>query len=99
MAAATACEYSIREEEGKDKWNQTKELREEVMVIGINEKKVDSKKNQPIIFTEDDRELLLNLDKRLRKLEFAFTPQGLAKGIESVFRQKTEQAPEMQESP
>ncbi len=30
-AAATACEYSIREEEGKDKWNQTKELREEVM--------------------------------------------------------------------
>ncbi len=29
-AAATACEYSIREEEGKDKWNQTKELREEV---------------------------------------------------------------------
>ena len=98
MAAATACEYSIREE-GKGKWNQTEEHREKVMVIGINEKKVDSKKNQPIIFTEDDRELLLNLDKRLRKLEFAFTPQGLAKGIEFVFRQKTEQAPEMQESP
>lgn len=64
-----------------------------------HEIKVDSKKNQPIIFTEADRELLLNLDKRLRKLEFAFTPQGLAKGIESVFRQKTEQVPEMQESP
>lgn len=67
--------------------------------MGVNEKKVDSKKNQPAIFTEADRELLLNLDKRLCKLEFAFTPQGLAKGLESVFRQKTEQAPEIQESP
>lgn len=65
----------------------------------LNEKKVDSKKNQPAIFTEADKELLLNLDKRLHKLEFAFTPQGLAKGLESVFRQKTEQAPEIQESP
>lgn len=57
------------------------------------------KKGQSVTLTEANKELLLDLEKRLCKLEFAFTPQGLAKGIESVFRQKTEQAPEIQEAP
>lgn len=61
--------------------------------MGINKKRVDSQKNQPVVFTEDDKKLLLDLDRRIHKLEFAFTPQGLAEGIESVFRRQTERSP------
>lgn len=43
--------------------------------------------------------LILNLDKRLRKLEFAFTPQGLAKGLESVLRRQIEQVSGKKEIP